>query len=190
VLISIFITGRNQMLSKQLETVSKPDYNVIPVQLSAEEFEKFILPHLSLPKRGPQCKIGYHKPFNYILKVLYTSMQWKELPIDKGPDGRADIHYTGVFKLFARWAENGSLEQAFIASVKHLDEDQRLDLSLLHGDGSNTVAKKGAMESATAATSSRQVKRWSPLRTIAETSSHPRRLRQSMRSTSCCCLTG
>ncbi len=62
------------MMSEQLVTASKPDYNVIPVQLSAEEFEKFILPHLSLPKRGPQCKIGYHKPFNYILKVLYTGV--------------------------------------------------------------------------------------------------------------------
>src|SRR5918998_2241612 len=131
------------MLSKQLVTVSKPDYNVIPVQLSAGEFEKFILPHLSLPKRGPQCKIGYHKPFNYILKVLYTGMQWKELPIDKGADGQAEIHYTGVFKLFARWCEDGSLEHAFIASVRHLDEHKKIDLSVLHGDGSNTVAKKG-----------------------------------------------
>jgi transposase len=39
------------MMSEKLVTASKPDYNVIPVQLSAEEFEKFILPHLSLPKR-------------------------------------------------------------------------------------------------------------------------------------------
>ena len=53
------------MLSKQLVTVSKPDYNVIPVQLSAEEFEKFILPHLSLPKRGPQCKLGIVAPKNW-----------------------------------------------------------------------------------------------------------------------------
>jgi transposase len=147
------------MMSEQPGTASKPDYNVIPVQLRAEEFEKFILSHLSLPKRGPQCKLGYHKPFNYILKVLYTGMQWKELPIDKGPDGKVEIHYTGIFKLFARWADDGSLEQAFIASVKYLDECQRLDLSLLHGDGSNTLAKKGAMKSATAATSTRKVKR-------------------------------
>jgi transposase len=145
-------------------TASKPDDNAIPVQLSEEEFEQFILPHLSLPKRGPRCKLGYHKPFNYILKVLYTGMQWKELPIDQGPDGNVEIHYTGIFKLFARWAEDGSLEQAFIASVKSLDESQRLDLSVLHGDGSNTMAKKGAMESATpevakGATSTRKVKR-------------------------------
>jgi transposase len=152
------------MMSEPHGTASKPDYNAIPVQLSEEEFEQFILPHLSLPKRGPRCKLGYHKPFNYILKVLYTGMQWKELPIDQGPDGNVEIHYTGIFKLFARWAEDGSLEQAFIASVKSPDKSQRLDLSVLHGDGSNTMAKKGAMESATpevakGATSTRKVKR-------------------------------
>ena len=117
------------------------------------------MPQLSLPKRGPQCKIGYHKPFNYILKVLYTGMQWKELPIHAGPEGKAELHYTGVFKLFARWAEDGSLERAFMASVKQLDEAQKLDLSLLHGDGSNTVAKKGARALATAATNTRRGKK-------------------------------
>ena len=137
----------------------KPEYNVIPVQLSKNEFEKFILPHLSLPKRGPECKIGYHKAFNYILKVLYTGMQWKELPIEKGPDGKSAIHYTVIYKLFARWADDGSLKKAFVAAVKHLSDEKKLDLSLLHGDGSNTVAKKGATESATAATNTRRGKR-------------------------------
>jgi hypothetical protein len=98
------------MLNEQPKSVSTPDYNVIPVQLSAAAFEQFILPHLSLPKRGPQCQLGYHKPFNYILKVLYTGIQWKELPIDKNPDGRSEIHYTGVFKLFARWCADSSLQ--------------------------------------------------------------------------------
>jgi hypothetical protein len=147
------------MLNELLEPASKPDSTAIPVQLSAPEFEQFILPHLSLPQRGPQCKIGYHKPFNYLLKVLYTGMQWKELPIDKGADGKAELHYTGVFKLFARWAEDGSLERAFIASVKHLDEAKNLDLSLLHGDGSNTVAKKGGTKSATVATNTKRARK-------------------------------
>jgi len=144
------------MRSRQCETAAKRDSTAIPVQFSAPEFTAFILPHLSLPKRGPQCKIGYHKPFNYILKVLYTGMQWKELPIDKEPAGHAELHYTGVFKLFARWAKDGSLERAFIASVKQLDAAHKLDLSLLHGDGSNTVAKKGARPLATAATNTRK----------------------------------
>ena len=146
-------------MSQKSKKHEKPEYKVIPVQLSEQEFEKFILPHLSLPKRGPKCKIGYHKVFNYILKVLYTGMQWKELPIEKGPDGKSELHYTGVYKLFADWADDGSLKKAFVASVKHLSENQKLDLSLLHGDGSNTVAKKGATESVIAATSTRRVKR-------------------------------
>ena len=53
------------------------------------------------------------------------------------------IHYTTVYKVFARWSDDGSLDQAFIASVQHLAEQHQLDLSILHGDGSNTVAKKG-----------------------------------------------
>ncbi len=146
-------------MSQKSKKQEKPEYKVIPVQLSEQEFEKFILPHLSLPKRGPKCKIGYHKPFNYILKVLYTGMQWKELPIKIGPDGKSEIHYTGVYRLFADWADDGSLKKAFIASVKHLSDEKKLDLSLLHGDGSNTVAKKGAMGSATAATSTRRAKK-------------------------------
>jgi len=144
------------MTKTQPQTAATPDSTAIPVQLSAPEFEQFILPHLSLPRRRPQCKIGYHKPFNYILKVLYTGMQWKELPLNAGPEGKAELHYTGVFKLFARWAEDGSLERAFIASVQHLDAAKKLDLSLLHGDGSNTVAKKGARPLAPAVTNTRR----------------------------------
>ena len=53
----------------------------IPVQLSETEFTTFILPHLTMPKRGPKCKLGYHRVFNLILWVLYTGMQWKCLPV-------------------------------------------------------------------------------------------------------------
>jgi hypothetical protein len=42
----------------------------IPVQLSETEFTEFIFPHLSMPKRGPKCKLGYHRLFNLILWVL------------------------------------------------------------------------------------------------------------------------
>ena len=44
----------------------------IPVQLSGPEFIAFIFPHLSMPMRGPKCKLGYHRVFNLILWVLYT----------------------------------------------------------------------------------------------------------------------
>jgi transposase len=115
----------------------------IPVQLSGPEFIAFIFPHLSIPRRGPKCKLGYHRVFNLILWVLYTGMQWKCLPVPRASDGTALIHYTTIYKVFAKWADDGSLEQAFIASVRHLAEHHQLDLNILHGDGTNTVAKKG-----------------------------------------------
>jgi hypothetical protein len=53
----------------------KPATTPIPVQLSKNDFTAFILPHLSMPKRGPKCKLGSHRVFNLILWVLYTGMQ-------------------------------------------------------------------------------------------------------------------
>ena len=116
----------------------------IPVQLSEAEFTEFILPHLSMPKRGPRCKLGDHHVFNLILWVLYTGMQWKCLPVPKTPDGTKVIHYTTVYKVFARWSDHGSLEHAFIASVAHLSAHNQLDLSILHGDGTTRWPKKVA----------------------------------------------
>jgi len=65
----------------------------------------------------------------------------------------------------AKWAGDGSLWQAFVASVTHLAQEKHLDLSILHGDGTNTVAKKGAMASGTRGTNTRRGKRSSPSRT-------------------------
>jgi transposase len=121
----------------------KPATTPIPVQLSEAEFQEFILPHLSMPKRGPKCKLGYYRVFNLILRVLYTGMQWKCLPVPTDGEGKPVIHYTTIYKVFAKWADDGSLEHAFIASVGHLADHKQLDLSILHGDGTNTVAKKG-----------------------------------------------
>jgi transposase len=143
------------------------------VQLSDNEFTACILPHLSMPKRGPKCKLGYHRLFNLILWVLYTGMPWKCLPIPKDAHGKPAIHYTSIYKVFAKWADDGSLWQAFVASVRHLADAKKLDLSVLHGDGTNTVAKKGGMALATQAISIRKGRRSSPSPTTMATSSHP-----------------
>jgi hypothetical protein len=72
------------------------------------------------------------------------------------------IHYTTIYKVFAKWADDGSLWQAFVASVRHLAAEKQLDLTVLHGDGTNTVAKKGAMALATRAINTRKARRSSP----------------------------
>src|SRR2546427_7342047 len=140
----------------------KPVTTPIPVQLSEPEFTAFIFPHLSMPKRGPKCKLGYHRVFNLILWVLYTGMQWKCLPVPQDTAGKPAIHYTTVYRVFAKWADDGSLWQAFVASVAHLAKAKQLDLSILHGDGTNTVAKKGGMALAIPATSTKRARKSSP----------------------------
>lgn len=125
------------------QSSQKKEYRTIPEQLKEEEFNQYILAHLSLPKRGPKCKIGYYTVFNLIIWLLYTGAQWKMLPIPKDEEGKPVIHYTQIYRNFARWSEDGSLEAVFINSVAHLAAEKRLDLSVLHADGNNTIAKKG-----------------------------------------------
>jgi transposase len=146
-------------------TAQKPATTPIPVQLSETEFTACIFPHLTMPKRGPKCKLGYHRIFNLILWVLYTGMQWKCLPVPPDIHGKPAIHYTTICRVFAKWADDGSLWQAFIASVAHLSAEKHLDLRVLHGDGTNTVAKKGGMVLATLGTNIRKGRRSSPLPT-------------------------
>ena len=143
-------------------TAKNPDITPIPVQLSAPEFNACIFPHLSRPKRGPRCKLGDHRLFHLILWVLSTGMQWKCLPMPKGPTGKPEIHDTNVYRAFAKWVDEGSLQQAFIASVAHLSDERKLDVRVLHGDGTNTVAQKGGMALATRGTNTRRARRSSP----------------------------
>src|SRR5262245_45317848 len=147
-------------------TAAKPATTPIPVQLSATEFSAFILPHLVMPKRGPKCTLGYYRVFNLILWVLYTGLQWKGLSVPTASTGQPAIHYTTVYKVFAKWADAGSLWRAFVASVRHLAAAKHLALSVLQGDGTNTVAKKGALALASRGTNTRKARRSLPSLTI------------------------
>jgi len=63
--------------------------------------------------------------------------------IDKGPDGEPEIHYSCIYKQYAHWSRDGSIEKIFEGSVKRLFDKKMLNISILHGDGTNTVSKKG-----------------------------------------------
>ncbi len=62
-------------------------------------------------------------------------------------------------KKFACWSNDGSIVNIFEASVKHLSDEKMLDISVLNGDGTNTVAKKVVMEPAFQGTNIKKVKR-------------------------------
>lgn len=115
----------------------------IPVQLPLLQFRQFILPYLVAPDRGSTPKISSFKIFNYILTILYLGSPWKMIPIDKGPDGRPEIHYTRVYAAYRRWLALGCFDAIFTAGVSLLHQCGIFDLTVIHGDGTTTAAKKG-----------------------------------------------
>jgi transposase len=126
-------------------TAAQPTPTPIPVQLSNTECTALIFPQRSMPKRGPKCQLDSDRVFKLILWVLDTGMPWQCVPVPQALHGNPARHSTTVYKVFATWAEDGSRWQAFIASVTPLSAEKPLDLSILHGDGTNTVAKTGGM---------------------------------------------
>jgi len=126
-------------------------------QVDQKEFNQYILPQLRKPVKGPKPKLSLYKIFNYVLYVLSTGCQWEQLPIY-----RNEIHWSNVYKWHNRWSKNGSYQNLFESTVDLLNQKGKLDTSILHGDGSNTVAKKGEKKSVTAATSTRRAKKLLP----------------------------
>jgi transposase len=135
----------------------EPRYNEIPKQVSRKDFNKYIKPHLRKPKKGPKPKLSYYKIFNYILYVLHTGIQWRQLRTR-----RNELHWSNVYKWHNRWSKDGSYEKLFEASVIHLKDTEQLDTSIIHGDGTNTVVKKGAPASVIQDTNTRKVTKNSP----------------------------
>jgi hypothetical protein len=80
----------------------------------------------------------------------------------KDAHGKPEIHDTNVYRALATWADDGALQKAFMASVGHLAAEKKLDARVLHGDGTNTVAKKGEMASGILATNIKRERRSSP----------------------------
>lgn len=117
-------------------------YNTLPKQVSLKNFNRHIKSHLKKRFKGPKPKLSYYKIFNYILYVLHTGIQWKELRTK-----RTELHWTNVYKWHHRWSSDGSYQSLFAASVIELRNRGLLDIQILHGDGSNTVVKKGARAS-------------------------------------------
>jgi hypothetical protein len=65
------------------------------------------------------------------------------LPIGTHAKGLPEIHYTRISRRFRRWQAAGCMDAIFAGSVSRLHDDQLPDLTVIHGDGTTTVAKKG-----------------------------------------------
>ena len=159
--------------TSQRITKRSKKYHTLPTELTEKEFELFFRSHLSLPKRGKKPKIPLLRIVNYILYQLHTGCQWKKIAIRTDPlTGLKEISYTSIWKWFNRWAGDGSLDRAFIASVRLLKEKKKLRTRKINLDGTNSVAKKGAKPLAIPAISTRRDRRRSASSMSAGTSSH------------------
>jgi len=142
----------NTRNKKKVSQRARREYNTLPIKVSLKEFNRYIKPHLSVPAYGSATRISTYKIFNHVLYVLHTGMQWYNLK----PVG---VKWGAVYHHHLRWSKDGSYQRVFEASLTWLHENDKLDLTALHGDGSNAVAKKGAARSATPATSTSAEKR-------------------------------
>ena len=115
------------------------------MKLSEKELNEFILPHLKRVSRGPNKKISFYKLFNYILKLMHTGCQWKNIPIEKNVSGNPEIHYTSIFKIFRFWVKEGCFDKIFESTVMKLFTEKMLDISAMHGDSTSTAVQKGAI---------------------------------------------
>lgn len=114
----------------------------IPTHVTKEQFDQYIEPYLSKAKRGFVSEQPLYQIFNYVLYKLYTGCQWESIPIETTPDGQPIMSYQVPYYHFRKWSTDGSFQRlcdAGILAVKY-----ELNVSVLHLDGSHTVAKKGA----------------------------------------------
>jgi hypothetical protein len=78
------------------------EFKTIPIQVTEEQFNLFVFPHLSNGKRDLHSKLPFFKIFNYILKLIHTGVQWYCFPIEKDFNGAAEIHFISVYRTFRR----------------------------------------------------------------------------------------
>ena len=61
----------------------------------------------------------------------------------KGRDRAREIHHVRIWRTFRRWVADGCFNAIFEGSVLTLHQAELLDVSIIHGDGTTTAAKRG-----------------------------------------------
>ena len=120
------------------KTQKPPKYNCIPKQVSRKDFNRYILPHLAKRVKGPKAETLLGQDIQ-----LYPLCFTYGYSMESTPNPVTELHWSNIYKWHNRWSKDGSYQKLFEASVIHLLDTDQLYTSQLHGDGSNTVVKKG-----------------------------------------------
>jgi transposase len=89
----------------------------IPPQLTEQQFQQSIEPHLSRAQRGYVSGQPRYKIFNYILYKLYPGCQWEAIPLDKDDPGQPVMSYQVPYDHFRKWSRDGSFQRLVDAGI-------------------------------------------------------------------------
>src|ERR1700682_1981472 len=73
---------------------------------------------------------------------IWTRLTREELGLDPA-EWVAPRSDTRTYSAFRRWDADGCMDAIFTGSVLRLHQDNLLDITVIHGDGTTTAAKKG-----------------------------------------------
>jgi transposase len=108
--------------------------------LSKNTIEKWIIPNLSVGRRGFEPKVPLVELVEAILYRLKTGCQWRELSTEKFFKGKV-LSWNSVYYHFNKWTKAGCWQKVFVNLLR--ENRHHLDLSRLSLDGSHTPAKNG-----------------------------------------------
>ena len=77
--------------------------------LGKDTINKWIIPFLSVGKRGFKSNFDLASIFLLILKRLKTEVQWRELPIEVYFE-KGEISWQNVYYYFNKWSKDGSFQ--------------------------------------------------------------------------------
>jgi transposase len=99
----------------------------------------YILPHLSVGKRGFKPRVCLVEVVQAIFYRLKTGCQWRELPVRQFLSGGSCWQH--VYYYFNKWSKDGSWQSVWINLLR--THRSYVDLSCAQLDGSHTPAKRG-----------------------------------------------
>lgn len=107
--------------------------------LSKDNIVKYILPYLSMPKRGG-ARSNLWEIVNAIVYKFKTGCHWHLLPV-KSLIYRSKVKYGSIYHHFRKWVKDGSW-QAVQGKILEVHKGE-LDMSIAHFDGTHSPAKRG-----------------------------------------------
>ena len=100
----------------------------------------WIIPFLSVGKRGFSSKFCLMKIITLIFKRLKIECQWREIPI-KEQFEEGEISWNTIYYYFNKWSKDGSFQRVWLNILEK--NKSKLDLSCAQIDGSHSKTKGG-----------------------------------------------